>query len=319
MLDILSITSPIYLLILIGYAMTRAGLFAKADMRVLGKFVITLALPALLVRALAQRPIGEIVNPSYLLAYLCGSLLVIAGGYQWSRRFGGLPPTASAVRVMGMVCPNSGYVGYPILLLTMAPIAGVALALNMVVENLFVLPLLLAMAGGENGPAGRWRALRSALARLARNPLVIAMFIGLAISLLGWRLPEPLMRTVDMLASACSGLALFVVGGTLVGLPLRGVAAQVAPVVVGKLVAHPLAVLLTVSVLPLLGLPQVAPELRLAVVLSAAMPMMGIYPTVAQAYHQEEFSAVALLVTTSASFFTLSGLLWLLTRLPASL
>jgi len=317
MRDILSITSPIYAIILIGYALTRAGLFAKTDMRIFGKFVITLALPALLFRAVAQRPIGEIFNPTYLLAYLAGSLLIIACGYQWSRRVGRLSPTASTIRVMGMACPNTAYIGYPILLLTMAPVAGVALALNMVVENLFVLPLLLSMAGGEGGAAGRWRALRNALVRLARNPLVIGLLAGLAVSLLGWTLPEPIVRTVDMLASTCSALALFVVGGTLVGLPLRGIASQVAPVVLGKLFFHPLAVLLTVTVLPLLGLPPIAADLRMAVIVLAAMPMIGIYPTLAQAYRQEEFSAVALLVTTIASFFTLSGLLWLLRALPA--
>mgnify|MGYP006156831297 CR=1 FL=1 len=47
-LTILSITGPIYLAVLIGYACTRLGLFAKADMRLFGKFVINLALPALL-------------------------------------------------------------------------------------------------------------------------------------------------------------------------------------------------------------------------------------------------------------------------------
>ena len=40
MLAIVSITGPIYLAIALGYVCTRAGLFARADMRVLGKFVL---------------------------------------------------------------------------------------------------------------------------------------------------------------------------------------------------------------------------------------------------------------------------------------
>ena len=97
MRDILSITSPIYAIILIGYVLTRAGLFAKTDMHVFGKFVFTLALPALLFRAVALRPISEVFNPTYLLAYLVGSLLIIACGYQWCRRVGRLSPTASTL------------------------------------------------------------------------------------------------------------------------------------------------------------------------------------------------------------------------------
>ena len=43
--DVLAITGPIFLAGLLGFATTRAGLFAKADMRVFGKFVVNIALP----------------------------------------------------------------------------------------------------------------------------------------------------------------------------------------------------------------------------------------------------------------------------------
>ena len=67
--------------------------------------------------------------------------------------------------------------------------------------------------------------------------------------------------------------------------------------------------LLAVLALPHLGLPALEPSLRWAAVISAAVPMMGIYPILAQAYGQEDVGAGAMLVTTVASFFTLSGLL----------
>jgi malonate transporter and related proteins len=50
--------------------------------------------------------------------------------------------------------------------------------------------------------------------------------------------------------------------------------------------------------------------LRTAAIALAAMPMLGIYPVLAQKHGHEGFCAAALLVTTVASFFTLSGLLW---------
>ena len=55
MLDILAITGPIYLCIALGWLATRAGLFARADMRVLGRFVLYIALPALLFDAVGKR------------------------------------------------------------------------------------------------------------------------------------------------------------------------------------------------------------------------------------------------------------------------
>lgn len=317
MLDILAITGPIYITIFIGFLSTRLGLFAKADMRVFGKYVINLALPALLFNALAQRQFSEILNASYILAYLGGSLAVLGLGWLWCRRIAVLNPTTSTFYVMGMSCSNSGFVGYPILLLTLAPVAGVALALNMIVENVILIPLLLTMAERGRNASGQWyRVAAQSLARLAANPLIIGLVGGLAVSVLGWKLPEPVARTVNLFALSSSALSLLVIGGTLVGLPMRGLGRQITPIAVGKLIVHPLAVLLAILALPLLGLPTLDPSLRMAAVLMAAMPMMGIYPILAQAYGQEDFSAAALLVTTVASFFTLSGLLWALRQMP---
>ena len=73
-MNILAITVPIYIVMGIGYFAGRAGLFSAPDMRVLGKFVVKFALPALLFTALSQRPIADIVNGSYLAAYAVGSL-----------------------------------------------------------------------------------------------------------------------------------------------------------------------------------------------------------------------------------------------------
>jgi malonate transporter len=312
MLDILAITCPIYITIALGFLTTRLGLFAKADMRVLGKFVINLALPALLFNALARRPIGEILNLGYVLAYLAGSLLVTGLGLLWCRRVTGLCPGTSAVYAMGMACSNSGFVGYPILLLTLPPVAGVALALNMIVENVLLIPLLLALAERGRGESGQWhRVLGQSLARLAANPLIAGLVAGLAVSLTGWQLPEPLARTVNLFAVSSGALSLFVIGGTLVGLSMRGMGKSIAPIAFGKLIVHPLAVLLASIALPLLGLPAMDPSLRMAAVLMAAMPMMSIYPILAQRYGLEGVSAAALLVTTVASFFSLGGFVWL--------
>ena len=311
MLDILAITGPIFAAIALGYLTTRAGLFARVDMRVFGQFVIKVALPAMLFNALSKRDIGEILNVSYLLAYLAGTLALIGLGLVWGKR-AGLSATDSVVAVMGMTCSNSSFVGYPILLLTVAPVAAVALALNTLVENLLVIPLLLALAERSRGEAGHWTVVvGESLKRLAVNPVILALLAGLLVSVMRWQLPEPVFHTVNLFALASAGLSLFVIGGTLVGLPMHGLARQVLPIAFAKLVLHPLAVLLATLVVTLVGLPALDPSLRTAAVLLAAMPMMSIYPILAQSYGKEDLGAAALLVTTVTAFFSLSGLIWL--------
>lgn len=305
MLQILTVTGPIYLIIATGFVAVRGGLFEKADTRVLGRFVVDFCMPALLFRALAQRSIGEIVNAGYLLAYLGGSLLLLLGGTAFARRVRGKPMPLAALHGLGMSSSNSAYVGYPIVMQLFGAPAAVALALTMLVENLVILPLALALADSGQAEGLRWhRAVAASLRGLLRNPMILAIIAGFACALFELRLPGTLDRTVQLVASAASPLALFVIGGSLVGLRLDGLRGDIAGVVVGKLLLHPAAVLGM-----LLLLPPLDPVLRNAAVVFACMPMLSVYPLLAQKYGEASFSAAALLVATVVSFLTISG--WL--------
>ncbi len=314
MSGILAITGPIYLLIAAGFLTTRAGLFARPDMRVFGKFVINLALPALLFNALSQRPVSEILNPVFVAAYALGSLLVMVLGVLWAQAVAGKRLSAAAFVGMGMSCSNSGFIGFPLVSQVLGPsTAGVGLALAMVVENFLLLPLALALADSDvQGAQGsRSERLRRAFAQslrgVAANPMIWGIVAGFVFALLGWRLPAPLARSVDLLALSCAALSLFVIGGSLVGVAAAGMARDVAVVAVGKLLLHPLAVLLLLWVLP-----PMARELQIAVVIMSAVPMLGIYPILAQKHGHDGPAAAAQMGTTVVSFFTLTLALWVL-------
>jgi hypothetical protein len=174
------------------------------------------------------------------------------------------------------------------------------------------LPLSLALAdSGADAASGQSRgeALRSALLQsarsLVRNPMIWGIAIGFLFSLAGWHLPEPAARTVNIFAAACASLSLFVIGGSLVGIRLHGMRREVIAAGIGKLFVHPLLVLTAVLLLP-----PMARELQVAVVLMAAVPMLGIYPILAQKHGHDTMAAAAQLGATVASFFTLTALLW---------
>lgn len=314
MLEVFSVTGPIYITIAVGYIVTRFGLFEASDMRTLGRYVLYLALPMLLFRALSQKSVAEIANPAYMAVYLAGTLSMVLLGYLVVRKLFGRERMTAAISAMGMSCPNSGFVGYPIMLLTFPSIAGTVLALNMFVENVFIIPLLLVLAERAKGEEGHpAQVLAGALGRLALNPLVIGLAAGIAFSLTGLQLPGPVARSVDLFAQSSAALSLFVIGGMLVGLPVTGLAGRIVPIVVGKLLVHPALVLAALMAVPALGFAPVETPFREALVLSAAMPLFGIYPILAQKYGEEGFAAVALLATTVVSFLTVSGLLWYVT------
>jgi predicted permease len=309
MLTTLAVTGPIYLVIALGFLAGRFGVFSKNDMRVLGTFVVKFALPALVFTALSQQRVAEILHGRYLLSYAVGSLLVmsIAFGWGWWRQ--GKSFSMSALCGLGMSSSNSGYIGYPIAVQVLGPpTAAVALAMCMVVENLIMIPLALVMADSGEAGAGSWRrSLRLSLAQLPRNPVIMAIVAGFGVAMLGIPVSATLSRTINMLAMSSTAVALFVIGGSLVGLSTHGMKRDVSAIAMGKLLLHPF----TVGALIWL-LPPDEPALRAAAVVYAGVPMLSIYPILGQKYHLEGFCAAALLVTTVLSFVTISVYLWLL-------
>ncbi|PUE37500.1 AEC family transporter [Limnohabitans sp. Hippo4] len=314
MFDILAITAPIYIAIALGYGLTRWGFFQKTDMRAFGTFVVKVAMPALLFNALSQRKVSDILNAEYVTAYALASLFTLSLSIAWALRVSKVSRSLSSCLAMGMSCPNSGFVGYPVMLLSLGPlasVAGVALALNMMVENLIIIPLLLAWA--ETGQSkSRWQGIIwQTLKGMFYNPMIWGIVLGFLFSWFEWQLPSSLGRTVSLFAQASGALSLFVIGGSLVSLPVQGMGPRVAQIAAGKLVLHPLMMLVVMTFL----LPIQDPVLRVAALLTCAMPMFGIYPILTQKHGHDGLSAAALLVTTMASFFTLNALLWQLKNL----
>ncbi|CAL95151.1 AEC family transporter [Azoarcus olearius] len=302
MLDILAITGPIFIVIAIGFAAVRSGLFAKADTRALGAFVINIALPAVLFKALSQRSFGEVMNPTHLAAYAIGSLAAFGVGVMVMRVLRRQPMPKAAIVGMGMAMSNSAFIGFPVALQLFGQAAAVGLALALIVENLILLPLVIALAesSGDNG-AKLGRVVAQTFARLLKNPIVLAILAGFGASLLGLRPPLMLAKAIDMLALASAPVALFVIGGALVGQKVGGMMADLGLIAAGKLVLHPLAVLTMFWLLP-----PVDPVLQMAGVLFASAPMATVYPIIGQKYGQDGMCSAALVVTTVASFVTLS-------------
>jgi len=308
LLTILGITGPIFLIVGVGFAAVRHGLLTRAEMRPLGVFVINVALPALLFKAMSARALGDLVDGHLLLVYALGSLLAAGLALAVSCLLRGRSLQVGAVQALGASMSNSAFIGYPIALQAMGPLAGSALAVYALVEGLLMMPLLLTLAEVAGSANRRWSAvLREILRRLTRNPFILAMGAGVLWTLLGVPLPVPVAKAVDMLSVASAPVALFCIGGTLAGLSLRGMAGDLSLIVAGKLLVHPLCVAAVLAVSP-----GSRPELATAAILNAGMPMLSIYPLLSQKFGQEGLSAAALVAATTLSFFTVSGLLWML-------
>ena len=306
MLAVLGITAPIFILIAIGFLACRSGIVSRDQAGGMGRFVITFALPALVIRALLERPLAEVIDWYYLLAYGLGSLLVFGLGYAFARFVRKDSLSGSALTGLGVSVSNSGFVGYPILVMAVGAPAGVALALGMMIENLLMIPLALTLAElGRQNEGGIGKALRGTAYNLIRHPVLIAITAALTMALLELHPPPVLMKVIDMLATASAPVALFVIGASLNGMKPGGIMMDVGQVTFGKLILHPLLVLLCFTVLPVSD-----PLLITAGVLMAAAPMMSIYPILGVRYGLEGRCAAVLVVATVLSFLSVSFFIW---------
>jgi hypothetical protein len=307
LLSILSITAPIFLLIALGFAAVHKGMLARGDMRGLGGFVINFALPALLFKAMSQRSLADMVDVGLLSIYTLGSLAATAVALAMICIVQKRSLRTGALVAMGMSMSNSAFIGFPIAQQLIGKEAGAMLAIYAVVETMIMMPLLLTLAEiGENG-GGHWTKVAGGIfKRLLKNPMIVAIVAGVAFSATGLAMPVPLARAIEMLSSSSAPVALFCIGGTLAGLSLKGMRGDIGMIVAGKLILHPLAVFAMFLLLPFGN-----PTLRTAAIINAGMPMLSIYPLLAQKYGKEGITAAALVLTTVMSFFTISGLLWL--------
>lgn len=310
---ILSITFPIYAAIAIGYLVVQRGWFDQADMRILGKYVLNIALPALLFNAVATRDFAEVIHPGYMLVFLAGGLGTVALSFLWFT-LTGIDKRRRALAVMGASCPNSAYVGYPVLLLTLPDLAGVILALNTLVEVLVIIPFclfLMDLARDERRGSIPGKLVRIVWG-VTRRPMVIGLLLGLAVSVLGVDVPGAGTRLFSMLAASASALSLVAIGGSLAALPLGGNRILAAQISAAKLLLHPAITGLALVALPVLGMAALPPDMAIAAILSTAMPMFTIYVVFAQEQGLEGAASLAMLTATSLSFITLSMLLvWL--------
>ncbi len=312
MLSVLGITFPIFAAIAIGYVAVWKGPFRPDDMRVLGKYVLNVALPALLFNAVATRDVSSVLQPNYI-AVMAAATVSIIGLTYLGLRLSGIGPARRAIAALGTAAPNSAYVGYPVLLLALPDVAETVLALNLLVEGFIMLPLVMALMDLSRAESSRgfMRAVAHSLVETVKRPFMIGLILGLVVSLTGLPLPEPFLRLTSLLAASASALALVVIGGTLFGLPLRGDVGLAGVIAAGKLLLHPVLVVAAIAVFAGFGV-VLSPEMRVAAILSAAMPMLSIYPVLAQPYGHEGIASLSLLLATSAAFVTLTLLLSIL-------
>lgn len=303
MLTIFLIILPIFLVMLVGYITTRVGLLSQKSLSDMGRFVINVALPAVIIKTVLHIDIQAMLNYRYLLAYLLCSLSLTVVGVIFYLKVFKLTRLDASVSVTGMVVPNSSFIGYPVILQLIANPPVNAFAMALLVENIFVLPLcfLLMDYSSIDSQQTLKTKLKTLLLRIVKNPLLIAIVIGVIGNLLHIRVPKAIHTTLDILAPSAVAVALFVIGGVLAGIRIRQANMKhILAITLGKLILHPLLAIIMLSLL-VTG----AHDLKLALVIITSMPMFSIYSVIGDIYGKQALCSSSQLVANGLSIVTI--------------
>ncbi|MAZ05963.1 MAG: transporter [Halomonas sp.] len=308
MADVLAITGPIFILIGIGFLAVRAGVIAAETLPGMGRFVLHYCLPALIFSTVSGMDFETLIEPAYLTVYGAASLLMLLGGVAFVSMIQRQSLSTSGVMGLGMSLSNSAFIGYPVLLQVFGEPPAQAFAMSLMVENIIVMPIALMIIEYGNREKGAavslTHQLLSVLQRLVRSPLLLAIGAGMLVSLLEFPVPATINKSLDMLAQASVAVALFTIGGTLVGNPIKGDLESIGTVLTGKLIIHPILVFLLLMLAPTLD-----EELKLSMLILAAMPMLSVFPIIGSNYGAGKLCASILLLTTVTSFISITALL----------
>ena len=108
-----------------------------------------------------------------------------------------------------MACANSGFIGYPLLFIILPSVASTSLSLNMIVENLIIIPLILIMAEKATAPnLNAISLLKLILNRLATNPIILSMVMAILITVFKIQLPLFLNNGINVISQSCVAVSL---------------------------------------------------------------------------------------------------------------
>ena len=302
MATIIGVALPFFALLVCGMLAARWRLIDDAGLIGLNAFVFYLALPALLIQKVAAAPLERLFDWRLYLAYEGSCLIAYGLTLLVVRRLLRRSLAEAAVCAFAVGWGNVGYMGVPLLIAAFGESRALPAVLAMVLDTL-VLQTITVMLIERGTGLGRSN-LRSLLAAVARNPLILAVLAGVLLAVLDLQFPAPVVGFLAILAPAASPSALVALGGTLRPRALGHDLGLAAMLTIAKLVVLPLIAWLVLRVVP------VPPDLVAPILVTTALPTAASVYVVAQRYQVlERLAASVVLLSHLAGIATLTFVL----------
>jgi predicted permease len=264
---ILALTAPLFLLVLVGYALTRWGGWSQEVADALTRFVFYVAVPALLFRLMSDFSRLPAVDARLLGAYFGACLVIFMASRVIAARIFRLDGVAQSVFALGGIFSNNVLLGVPLARATLGERALPAISLVLVFNALLLWTLATVSVEWARHRALSWSAYLQAAKAVLANPIVASILIGTLWGFVAPPLPRFIDQTLLLVSDAAIPMSLISLGMGLAGYGIREGWRISAVMTAMKLAGQPLAVWLIARAL---SLPPLETH---AVVLLATLPV----------------------------------------------
>lgn len=303
MSDLLSVILPIFILIAIGYAAAHFRFMDQKAGEGISDYVFFIATPALVLRSMIHAQFPDVPPLGYWSAYFIGVAIVWATAMVLATRVQGQSHATSVIAGFAAGQSNTVLVGIPVILKAYGDAGAAPLFLLIAVH----LPINLTVASflfeGRKGLHGKQIAQNMIL-----HPMMIALFIGLAIRHMGINPPGPVTSVMNFLADTTIPCALVAMGLALHHYGIQTKLSEIGPILVLKLLIHP--AIVYALAFHVFDMPKVWAGVA---VLFAAMPS-GINAFLFAARYRtgEALASSAIALSTGLAFASTLFWLWML-------
>lgn len=309
MLQFLATSTPFFAVIGLGAFTAWRGLFSGDAVRVFNTFAFMVATPAMVLRVMSRQPIAELWNGVFFAALGLIGLTVLGGAIFTQRRLLATPFPNAVSRAQALVGGNFAFLGIPLMLAFLGDRAAAPIAIGLICDTALIVPLAIGLIEAGRGQGSPLSIALRLIRGTIVNPFMLSIMAGVALSLSGLAIPEPVDRFLLFLGASAAPVGVFALGIAAFQwskegrLPLRGV----LPLVVGKLVLHPL--LTWIVLAPVLKL---EPFWVQAGVLYAALPIAANVFVIAERFETGSRPlAAAIVISTAAAALTFPLAIWL--------
>ena len=240
MLDVLAITIPFFAMIFLGAGSKAIGFITDDGTVMLSRFAFFIALPPFLFLNVASNDPAAFFNLGFLWRYEVATIVIFGLSGLLGRYIFALSRREAGIFGLNNAYPNYGYIGIPMAIMAFGEEAALPMGLMLFADTMVLLGMTsIFIAGDGQNPI---KVLGNILKTMAKNPLVQSVVAGLLWAYSGLEMPSVLDRLLNLLAGAAAPSALFALGATVYGQPIKGAVGQIGSVSLIKLIIHPLLV-----------------------------------------------------------------------------